>query len=122
MIRAAGVLTLLGVLTLTPLWLACGGGGGGPTSAGIHARMGYSEERGLRVVDVPPGSPSEEAGLKVDDRIVVIDGELVSGMSMQEIVESLRGNSGSEVEIEIARPGEEDMRTLRIRRAPHRQR
>lgn len=86
---------------------------GSASSAGIHARMAYSEERGLRVVDVPPG-PSADQGLAVGDRIIAIDGETVHGLVLQEIVERLRGRPGSVVEIDVNRDGE--VTTLRVER------
>jgi len=115
---ALGVVVLTFAAGACVFLLGCGGG----TAAhggGIHARMGYSEERGLRVVDVPPGSTAERAGLEVDDRIVVIDGEAVSGMTMRRIVEALRGPPGSEVELEVVRGGEEETRTMVVVRAAH---
>ena len=75
--------------------------------------MAYSEERGLRVVDVPPG-PSADRGLAVGDRIIAIDGETVHGLVLEEIVERLRGRPGSVVEIDVARDGE--VTTLRVER------
>lgn len=86
---------------------------GSASSAGIHARMAYSEEQGLRVVDVPPG-PSADQGLVVGDRIIAIDGETVHGLVLQEIVERLRGRPGSFVEIDVARDGE--VTSLRVER------
>ncbi|MEM9067024.1 MAG: PDZ domain-containing protein [Myxococcota bacterium] len=82
------------------LLLACG-----PSIGGIHARMGYSEESGLRVVDVPPG-PAHDAGLQEDDRIMTIEGTPVRSLSMQEVVEQLRGPVGSKVSIEVVRDDE----------------
>ena len=87
---------------------ACAGAGG------IHARMAYSEESGLRVVDLPPG-PALDAGVQLGDRIVAIDGEPVHGLSLVEIVERLRGRTGSTVRLDIAREGE--IETVDIERA-----
>lgn len=87
-----------------------------PTTGGIHARMGYSESGGLRVVDVPEG-PAERAGLREGDRITAIDGDPVRSMALEEVVERLRGEVGSEVEIEVVRDGE--LVTLVIVRAPY---
>ena len=106
----AAILALLFCVSIAPLFLACAGSGG------IHARMAYSEEGGLRVVDVPPG-PAEDAGLLLDDRIASIDGESVRGMNMLDIVERLRGRVGSEVEIEVIRNGE--YRVLVVERAAY---
>ena len=87
-----------------------------PTAGGIHARMGYSEESGLRVVDVPPG-PAADAGLRPDDRITAIDGDPVRSLSMQEVVERLRGPAGSHVRVEVLRDG--DFVELTIERTPY---
>ena len=78
----------------------------GPSTAGIHARMGYSEDGGLRVVDVPSNGPAAAAGLRVGDKITAIDGKPVRGLSMRSVVEELRGRPGSEVELEIRRDSE----------------
>jgi C-terminal processing protease CtpA/Prc len=87
-----------------------------PTVGGIHARMGYSESGGLRVVEVPQG-PARRAGLLEGDRIASIDGDPVRSMVLEEVVERLRGPIGSEVEIEVVREGE--LVTLSIARAPY---
>ena len=83
---------------------------------GIHARMGYSESGGLRVVEVPEG-PASQAGLREGDRIVSIDGDPVRSMVLEDVVERLRGPIGSEVELEVVRDGE--LVTLLVARAPY---
>lgn len=79
--------------------------------------MGYSEERGLRIVEVPAG-PGERAGLLLDDRIVAIDGAPTHSMSMREIRERLRGPEGSEVELRVQRGNE--LIDLRVAREAYR--
>ena len=106
-----GGLALFGVALLAVLQLGCGGPGG------IHARMAYSEEGGVRVVDVPPASPAERGGLRSGDRIATIEGESVTSLSYQEVVERLRGRSGTVVEIEVSRDGE--LVPLVIEREPY---
>lgn len=98
-----GACAVLAVALLTPLWLGCAGGRS--AGGGIHARMGYSEGGGLRVVSVPEG-PAADAGLELDDRIVSIDGEPVRSLNMEEVVVRLRGRIGSDVELEVERNGE----------------
>lgn len=88
-----------------------------PSSGGIHARMGYSESGGLRVVDVPGEGPASRAGLVEGDRIASIDGDPVRSMALEEVVERLRGPIGSEVEVEVVRDGE--LVKLVIVRAPY---
>jgi len=98
---------------------ACGGSGGGQPTGGIHARFGYSEGGGLRVVDVPPGGAAGLAGLEIDDVILAINGEPIRTLPYQEIVERLRGPVGSTVELEVFRQGE--VKTFMVmRQAYHR--
>jgi C-terminal processing protease CtpA/Prc len=102
-LRAPGLLVLTAVLGL-----GCGGGGGGggQPAGGIHAKLGYSEGGGLRVVEVPPGGAADLAGLRVDDVIIGINGTSVRELDYETIVERLRGPSGSTVQLDVFRTGE----------------
>src|SRR5690625_7151877 len=53
-------------------------------------------------------SPAEEAGLRPNDQINTIDGEGLEGLDLNEAVEKIRGERGSEVVLEIDRPGVSD--------------
>jgi C-terminal processing protease CtpA/Prc len=86
--------------------LACGGGGGGKPTGGIHAKLGYSEGGGLRVVEVPPGGAADAAGLRVDDVIIAINGTSTRELDYPEIVERLRGPVGSTVQLDVFRSSE----------------
>lgn len=50
-------------------------------------------------------SPAEAAGLRPNDRIVKIDRESIEGLDLNEAVEKIRGERGTEVVLEIERPG-----------------
>lgn len=50
-------------------------------------------------------SPAEEAGLRPNDQILKIDGESTEGLDLNEAVERIRGERGTEVFLEIQRPG-----------------
>ena len=50
------------------------------------------------------GGPAEAAGLLAGDGIVSVDGEDVTGMPVDELVEIVKGESGTEVVLEIRRP------------------
>jgi carboxyl-terminal processing protease len=85
---------------------------------GIHARLAYKEETGLRVVDVPPDGPAWNAGVRRGDRVVAVDGKSVRRMSAEEIVERLRGKAGTEVRLQLQRGAE--MVEVTVARAPYR--
>ncbi len=103
-------LTLLGA---TLVW-GCGGSGGGQPAGGIHAKLGYSEGGGLRVVQVPAGGAADLAGLRIDDIIIGINGTSVRELDYEAIVERLRGPVGSTVELDVFRDAE--VRTLVVTR------
>ena len=105
--RACGLLLLNAAL-------ACGGGGGSEPTGGIHAKLGYSEGGGLRVVQVPPGGAADVSGLQVDDVIIAINGTPTRELDYPTIVERLRGPVGSTVQLEVFRSGE--VRTLAVTR------
>ena len=100
-----GLRTASSLLLVTAVW-ACGGAGGGQPTGGIHAKLGYSEGGGLRVVDVPPGGAADAAGLQVDDVIIAIDGTSTRELDYPTLVERLRGPLGSTVELDVFRAGE----------------
>jgi carboxyl-terminal processing protease len=98
------------------LVLLCGCGAGS-WEGGIHARMGHSEEGGLRVFAVPSDGPAARAGLEVGDVIVAIDGVEIEGMSPPQIGDQLRGPVGTRVELRVVRGGR--TLTVAVERAPY---
>lgn len=55
------------------------------------------------VSDVVDNSPADKAGIKVDDRIIMIDGKYARGLSVNAVSNVLKGEKGSEVTINIYR-------------------
>ena len=73
------------------------------TFFGIGARVGVEE--GLPVIVAPfDGSPAQAAGIKAGDVIIEVDGEDVTGFSLNETVERIRGEKGTEVVLTVYRP------------------
>jgi carboxyl-terminal processing protease len=73
--------------------------------SGIGARIGM--ENGMPIIVSPfDGSPAQAAGVKAGDIILEVDGEDVSTWSLNDIVEHIRGEAGSEVTITFLRPDE----------------
>lgn len=73
--------------------------------SGIGAMLARPPE-GLMIGQVVAGGPSEEAGLQPRDRILRIDGEDTSDLTVSQAVQLLRGPSGTGVSLTIEREGE----------------
>jgi len=59
----------------------------------------------LLVTSIIPGGPSEKVGLRAGDRIVEVDGKNIAGTGIKnsDVMEMLRGNKGTTVEISVLR-------------------
>lgn len=74
--------------------------------SGIGAQLGIKE--GLPVIVAPiDNSPAAEAGIRAGDIILGVDGEDVTSLTLDEIVDRVRGPSGTEVVLTLLREGEE---------------
>ncbi|MDX1520126.1 MAG: S41 family peptidase [Anaerolineae bacterium] len=70
---------------------------------GIGARVGI--EDGLPVIVAPiDGSPADQAGIKAGDIIIEVDGEDVTALPLNEVVDRIRGERGVEVVLTVFRP------------------
>lgn len=75
---------------------------------GIGAEVSMIDDR-VTIVAPIKDSPAEKAGLRPNDQVLTIDGESVEGLDLYEAVAKIRGEKGSEVTIEIQRPGAPDL-------------
>jgi len=76
-----------------------------------------SAETEVRILSVLPDGPAEHAGIRADDRIVTIDGTPTSTLTRDQVVQRLRGPSGSRVVVGIERSGVSQPLTLSVSRA-----
>lgn len=60
---------------------------------------------GVVVVDVSSGSPAEQSGLVVGDRILMVDGQTTERLTPEGVSQRLRGAEGSQVTLSILRNG-----------------
>ena len=65
------------------------------------------DESGFLIMVVNEGGPAEEAGLQVDDVITAISGTPCAGLDPSEGRNLVRGEEGTQVQITIARNGQE---------------
>lgn len=74
-------------------------------------------KKGLRVAQVYPRSPAEEAGIEIGDTVVSVEGESIAGQSSSEATKKIKGPEGTEVTIGV-RDGKTGMvRELTLTRA-----
>jgi len=66
------------------------------------------EDGELTVISPIAGTPAERQGIRAGDRILEIDGETTSGMSLTEAVLKIRGPGGTAVTLLILHQGETD--------------
>ncbi|MCG7407961.1 S41 family peptidase [Paenibacillus sp. ACRRX] len=84
---------------------------GGFTGIGAEVSM---EEGNVTIVSPIKDTPAERAGLKPKDVLISVDGTNLTGLTLNQAVEKIRGPRGSTVKIEVKRPGSPDTMTFNI--------
>jgi carboxyl-terminal processing protease len=74
--------------------------------AGVGIQMDVRDS-GVTVIGTLPGSPAEDVGLMIGDRIAAIEGKPTIGLTSEEALKSLRGAAGTTVHVSVERPGVE---------------
>ena len=80
---------------------------------GIGAELGIKDDI-LTVIAPLDGSPSQRAGLLAGDKILKINGNITSDLTIDKAVELIRGKKGTEVILVILRKGEEETKEIKI--------
>lgn len=76
---------------------------------GIGAYIQLDKTTGFgKINGVIDNTPAQEAGLREDDIIYMIDGEIAQGLELSEIVAKIKGEEGTTVHLTIYRDGEDD--------------
>jgi carboxyl-terminal processing protease len=78
---------------------------------GIGARLSVRKGRPT-IIQTMPNSPARAAGLRPGDVLVAVDGQAVEGMSLDQVVDKVRGPAGTTVRLRVLR--EEEARPLDI--------
>ncbi|MFF2877229.1 S41 family peptidase [Gottfriedia sp. NPDC057991] len=87
----------------------------GSSFQGIGAEVSKDGDK-LIIVSPIKNSPAEKAGLKPKDEILSVDGKSVKGLSQYDAVLKIRGKKGTNVTIEVQRPGVSDPIKFTIKR------
>lgn len=80
---------------------------------GIGAEVSMMDGK-VTIVTPIKDSPAEAAGLRPNDQIILIDNEEIDGLDLNEAVEIIRGEKGSEVVLGIQRPGVSEVFEVKI--------
>ncbi len=84
---------------------------------GIGAYLMIDPNTGLgKVSGVIENTPAQEAGLRADDLIYLVDGESTMGMELSEIVAMVKGEEGTTVHLTIYREGVSDYLEIDVER------
>ena len=70
----------------------------------------------ITIVAPIKNSPAEKAGLRPNDQVLSVNGESLEGYDLTEAVSKIRGKKGSEVVLEIIRPGVKDILEVKMTR------
>lgn len=84
---------------------------------GIGAYLMLDPDTGFgKISGVIENTPAEEAGLRADDLIYLVDGEATLGLELTEIVARVKGEEGTTVHLTIYREGESDYLEIDVER------
>lgn len=83
---------------------------------GLGIEVGI-EDGLIKVVTPIDDTPAERAGIKSGDFIVSLDGEPVREMSLNDAIDRMRGEPGTDIELNIRRKGEPDLLEFVLTRA-----
>jgi len=90
------------------------------TTEGNYGGLGLTvtmEDGAVKVIAATRGTPADRAGVKTGDFITHIDGRLFYGGTLDEAVERMRGQPGTNVRLTIVRPGRDRPFDVQITRA-----
>lgn len=83
---------------------------------GIGAQVGMKDKQPMIIAPIE-GSPAEEAGIKAGDIILEIDGKSTDGLSLTEVVLSIRGPKGTTVNLLLLHQNETEPVRISVVRA-----
>lgn len=71
-------------------------------------------EKTVRVTEIIPEGPAAQTDLRPGDIILAVDGKPVRGLRLQQVVEMIRGPSGTPVVLTVRHSGSEEMVDIQI--------
>lgn len=84
---------------------------------GLGIRILPSPDGFVNIVQPMDGTPAMKAGLRAGDKIIKVDGESIENKSIDDVVDTLRGEVGTNVTITIVRSGRNEPLDVTITRS-----
>ncbi len=84
--------------------------------SGIGAELSLSEDSQLMVVSPLDGSPAKAAGIRVGDLILKVNGDSTFGWDVPKAVETIRGERGTKVTLNILHEDSKEAQDIEITR------
>jgi len=72
---------------------------------GVGASIEQTKNGHTIIVDLLEGEPAEMSGMLLGDRLLAVDGRSLDGLSQEQIGDMLQGATGTEVKLQVDRPG-----------------
>jgi carboxyl-terminal processing protease len=92
--------------------------GGGHLPAGaVGLALGFDAQRRICVTKLVPGAPAERTGVRVRDRIIQIDDEPTTGLTLEDAAARLQGDVGSGIDLHFEREGARAPQKIHMERA-----
>ncbi|MEO8774030.1 MAG: S41 family peptidase [Gelidibacter sp.] len=78
----------------------------------------YTYKDTIAVIRPLEGGPSEKAGIKSGDRIIMADGDSIFGRqwSNEDIIQKLKGDKNTKIQLKVYRKGEKDLLDFNVKR------
>lgn len=84
---------------------------------GIGAYLMIDQNTGAaKISGIIDNTPAQEAGLRADDLLYLVDGEPTMGLELSEVVARVKGEEGTTVHLTIYREGESDYLEIDVER------
>lgn len=87
---------------------------------GSYGGLGLSvtmDDGAVKVIAPTKGSPADEAGIKAGDFITHLDGKLIFGGTLDDAVDTMRGEPGTQIRLTVFRQGRDEPFDVTITRA-----
>lgn len=87
---------------------------------GAGFQIKITADKKIILEEITAGAPAEEAGMKVGDELVEVNGKLISSLTLHELGQEIRQPEGTKVTFKIQRIGEDKPRevTLTVKKLP----